>query len=501
MSSSKNFTKKVAAYLTVFITVLLAVVFIRAYFVPHMTQKRLTEKQVDFKKVTMYPTPNAVANLQKAIRIKTVSGGKLLENPGAFRRSIAAFKSFLKNTYPLVFESLETITLDSPTLLLKWPGQDPALGAVALMAHMDVVPIEPGTEADWIAPPFGGEIKDSSVWGRGTLDDKSSLVAIFEACEVLLENGIAPPRDVYFVFGHDEEVGGNKGAKIAAEWFAKKKMHLDYVLDEGSGIIKGDLLGTNRNVALISVAEKGVIGLKLEVVSAGGHASMPPLETPISVLASAILNLQKNPFPARFTSIHTDIMQTLALSKPLLERVLLSNLWLFKPLVISQLLGNPPTAAQLRTTVAPTILKAGTKENVLPQSSTAVLNVRIHPNETVDSVIHEIVRTINDERVKVSRYSMGFDPPKVSDKNTVAFQRIQTHLQTVTGGVLVSPSISIASTDSKHFNHIAKNIYRILPMVLGKSDIPTIHGTNEKIAISELKRMVRFYQLLLQQPE
>ncbi len=481
--------------------IFLAVLLVRAYFVPHMTQKRLTANQAAFKKLGMYDTPRLVENLRQAIRIQTVSGGKLLEDPRTFAKSIQTFRRFLRKTYPVFFNSLEEIKLDSPSYLLKWPGQDSSLGAVGFMAHMDVVPVEPGTKGDWAMPPFSGELKDGAIWGRGALDDKSSLIAMIEATEALLQKGFTPPRDIYFIFGHDEEVGGNKGAKIAAQWFKEKGLGLDYILDEGSGIIKGDLLGTSRDVALISVAEKGVISLKLEVLSEGGHASMPPLKTPISVLASALLKLQQKPFPARFTDIHTDILQTLALGKPLLERVFLSNLWLFRSIVVGQMLARPPTAAQLRTTVAPTILKAGSKENVLPQSSSAVLNVRIHPNETVESVIDEIRKKIGDDQVTISKYSTGFDPPKKSAKNTPAFQRIQTHLQTVTGGVLVSPSITIASTDSKHFNHIAKNIYRILPMTLGKADVKTIHGTGEKISVKELKRMVRFYQLLLQQPE
>ena len=481
--------------------VLLIVLLARAYFIPHMTQKRLLGDQATFKKLQTFKAPMAMQNLRKAIQIKTISGGKLLEDPGAFQKSIATFRRFLEATYPNVFAKLERIDIDSPSLLLRWKGSDASKGAVGLMAHMDVVPVEAGTSGDWKHAPFSGTIEGGYLWGRGTLDDKSSLIAIFEAVEVLLQNGFVPPRDLYFVFGHDEEVGGNQGAKKAASWFAKNNIKLDYVLDEGSAIIQGDLLGTKRNVALISIAEKGVVGVELKVESEGGHASMPPLETPISILSAGILRLQENPFPARFTDIHTDIMQTLALSKPLLERLLLTNLWLFKPLVISQLLQNPPTAAQLRTTTAPTILKAGSKENVLPQSSTAILNVRIHPEETVASVIAEIKRKMGDERIIVSKYSTGFEPPKISDKTSDGFRRIEAHLQTITGKVLVSPSISIASTDSKHFNDVAKNIYRILPMILSKAAIPTIHGTGEKISIKEVKRMVQFYQLLMQQPE
>src|SRR5439155_1241029 len=152
------------------------------------------------------------------------------------------------------------------------------------LAHQDVVPVEPGTEARWTEPPFGGSISDGYVWGRGALDDKDNLLGILEAVETLVGQSFHPQRSVYLAFGADEEVGGT-GAKAIAALLASRNVHPAFIVDEGGAIMQGLVRAVPGPVALVGIAEKGYISVELTVHAPGGHSSMPPAETPELVLA------------------------------------------------------------------------------------------------------------------------------------------------------------------------------------------------------------------------
>ena len=117
----------------------------------------------------------------------------------------------------------------------KWHGKNDLLKPILLIAHLDVVPVDEETKAKWQADPYGGELKDGFIWGRGTLDDKVSALGLLEAIRQLIKDGHHPERTVYIAFGHDEEVSGKNGAKAIATRFKAQNIEFDYVLDEGFG--------------------------------------------------------------------------------------------------------------------------------------------------------------------------------------------------------------------------------------------------------------------------
>jgi carboxypeptidase PM20D1 len=168
---------------------------------------------------------------------------------------------------------------------------DPAKKPVLITAHMDVVPVEAGTEGEWTHPPFGGEIADGFVWGRGTLDTKAHLIAALEAVERLLEKGLTPARDVYLAFGHDEELTGEQGARQIAKLLAERGLTFDFVLDEGGCVVKGALPGIEKPVALVGVGEKGFCNVRLTAKRTGAtpHARA---HTSVGVLAQAVCRLE-----------------------------------------------------------------------------------------------------------------------------------------------------------------------------------------------------------------
>ena len=151
-----------------------------------------------------------------ALRYATVSNETGPLDPSA----LDGFTSFLQQSFPLVQARLRREVIAGHSLLFTWAGADEKLSPVLLLGHMDVVPIEPGTEGSWIHPPFSGDNAGGYMWGRGAMDDKITVMGILEAAETLLKRGFQPRRTLYFAFRHDEEIGGLQGAKPLAETLA-----------------------------------------------------------------------------------------------------------------------------------------------------------------------------------------------------------------------------------------------------------------------------------------
>ena len=208
--------------------------------------------------------------------------------------------------------SLHPETVNEHGLLFRWAGTDSSLKPVLVMAHQDVVPIEPGTEAKWTHPPFDGAIADGFVWGRGAIDDKGSLICLFEALEDMLGRGYVPARTLYLASGFDEEVGGTFGTKKIEELLASRGVKLEWVLDEGSAVTQGIFPGIERQVASIAVSEKGYLSVELVAHTEGGHSSMPPAETAIGVLSHAIDRLEHEQMPTRLLPTQRRNLETLA---------------------------------------------------------------------------------------------------------------------------------------------------------------------------------------------
>jgi len=266
------------------------------------------------------------------------------------------------------------------SLLYTWPGSDQSGPALLLTAHQDVVPVETGSEGKWSAPPFSGAIANGFVIGRGAIDDKGSLMAILEATEQLLARGYRPRHTIYLGFGHDEERGGT-GAIAMAALLKQRGAKIGLALDEGFAVLDGVIVGVNAPVALIGVAEKGYVSVELTAAGSGGHSSMPSDDNAAVRISRAVDRLAEHPFPARLDGPTAGMFDGIAPYSSGTMRLALANRWLLGPIVKSQLLASPDTAAAIRTTTAPTIVSAGTKDNVLPQFARAVVNHRILPGD------------------------------------------------------------------------------------------------------------------------
>ena len=442
--------------------------------------------------VTVADDPAAVARLAEAVRIPTISRQAGTVDGPAFQQ----LHQLLSKSFPRVHSACVPEIVAGYSLLFTCKGTDAGLKPVLLAAHQDVVPIDPGSESKWQQPPFAGVIAGGYLWGRGTLDDKQSMMAILEATERKLAAGWTPKRTVYLAFGHDEEVGGTGAAAMAA-LLKSRGVTLDLVIDEGMAVTKGIVPGIDAPVAHIGIAEKGYLSVKLTATAPGGHSSMPTDDSAVITLARGPARLVDNQHPARLDGATAGMLDALGPHMGLGMRVALANQWLTKPLVLRQFVGNPTTAATVRTSTAPTLLMAGTKDNVLPQSASAIVNHRILPGDSIAGVIAHDRDAIADPRIKVEPSGEGREPSAVSPTAGTGYAMLSKAIGRAFPEAIIAPGLVLGGTDARNYQPVATAIYRFTPMTMTPADLPRIHGTNERIAVADYARAIAFYGVLL----
>jgi carboxypeptidase PM20D1 len=180
-------------------------------------------------------------------------------------------------------------------------------------------------------------------------------------------------------------------------------------------------------------------------------------------------------------------------------RLVLSNLWLFEPLVTYQLAQSPTTDAMLRTTMAPTIFNAGNKDNVLPARAEAIVNFRLLPGDSGEALLAR-VRAIVGDRVTVTARPGNTDPPPVTSPDSAAYRALNRTIREVFPGVVVAPGLMVATTDSRHYAGLTDAIFRFSPVIATQEDLTRFHGTNERISVANYADMIRFYRRLIEAP-
>ena len=439
--------------------------------------------------------PGAAERLAGAIRLPTVTTADSLQ------RDTAAFRSlhdYLASSFPRLHSASQREIVGRDALLYVWQGSDPSLAPVILMGHMDVVPVEPGTESKWKHAPFSGDIADGYVWGRGALDDKSTVLGILEAGESLIAAGFKPRRTIMLAFGADEEGGGLSGAKHIAALLRSRAVKPLFVLDEGGAVVKGAAPGVSRPLALIGIAEKGYVTVKVTARAEGGHSSMPPKQTAAGILAHAITKLEGNPMPRAVRGATSELLDAMGREMSLGMRVVFANRWLFDPLIAHRLASSPRTDATIRTTTAVTMLQGSPKDNVLPSAASASVNFRILPGDKVSDVVEHIRRTVDDDRITIEPQEPIVEPSAVSPSSGEAWDIIDRSVRQTYRDAAVAPYLVLGGTDSRYFRDLTPNVYRFAAMRLGSDDLARVHGTNERASIAAYQEGVQFLGILIQ---
>ena len=446
----------------------------------------LSSKQVSSEKIDKISLSNDIfENLSEGLKYRTISfGGDAAPDSTAF----FGFHRFLEKTFPLTHSKLQLEKINTYSLLYTWKGVDSLKKPIILLSHQDVVPVDQPTLNDWEAGPFEGKISDTDIIGRGTLDDKGTLIGLLEAVEKLLKESFQPSQTIYLAFGHDEEVGGPNGAAEIAKYLKLKGVRASMTLDEGGFLAEGLVPGVDKTVAMINLAEKGFASFELTVETKGGHSSQPPKENTIGMLAQAIVDLENNQLPYKLVKPVDYQLEYMGPEMPFFSKLAFANPWLFKNTILE--------ALNAHTTTAPTIIGGGVKNNVIPTVAKATINFRILPGETIESVQEHVQNTISD-KIKVEAVGYLSNPSPVSGIDSQSYKILEKTIRGMFPKSVVVPGLVGGGTDARYFYEISDDVYRFYPIRLGPNSMSRFHGIDEKISKNNYKEIIEFsYHLI-----
>ena len=463
---------------------LLVTILLRAVFFNPKPQKNISDTPVEFDRDA------AVDALSQLVQCKTVSyNDPSLEDEAEFQKLL----SLLPSLYPRVFDTCSVQELPDRAILLRWPGKKDTSPTV-LMSHYDVVPAD---EKKWEKPPFSGMIEDGVLWGRGTLDTKVTMNGALSAANHLIGQGFQPENDIYFAFSGGEEVNG-MGAVNIVKYFEKHHIQPALVVDEGGAVVENVFPGVKEPCGLIGIAEKGMINAQYSVRSGGGHASAPPVKTPLTTLSQACISIIKHPFKMHITKPAAEMFNTLGRHSIFPLKLVFANLWLFKPVLdlICRLSGGELNAL-VRTTTAFTQAQGSDARNVIPTEATLVSNMRLNPADSVASAAAYLRKTVGDDAVTITVLE-SHEPSPISETGCEAWDKVASSVAETWRGCIVAPYLMVQCSDSRHYRDLSRHVYRFSAMDLTSEERKTIHGNNERIRLDTLYRCVEFYIRLIQ---
>ncbi len=470
------------------LTILLAVIAIRAILLGH--HARETKQEFDYDtKLRAERKTRAVRHLSQLITCETISYRESVEKEKEFQK----LHRLLARFYPKLHETSQMITFDN-ALMLRWKGKHPKEAPIVLMAHMDVV--EAG--GIWQHPPFAGDVDpEGNIWGRGAVDCKATLCAIFEAAEALAKEDFKPDRDIYIFASDSEEIMGS-GALRAVQYLRSSGITPALVVDEGGFIQNEPMPGLTGLYAMVGVAEKGYGEVKLTAISRGGHASLPQKNTPLVRLGQLMVYMDNhNPFKRNYSPEVRKMLASMAKDKPFRSRLLYANLWLFGGIVAGQLAKKAPSvAALLATTCNFTMAEGSAAANVIPSAASVTANLRFSAHENMDVSLAKLEAIAKKFDVDIQSV-VGHDSPEPSVFSGPSFQLVRSTIETVFPGVGVVPSGLSAATDGRYFTSICPCCVRFSPLFLTPAQRGALHGVDEHISAQSLFKAIDFYTELI----
>ena len=426
--------------------------------------------------------------LANMVRCETISSRDHME-----LSKFEVFHSLLAELFPNVHGSCEKHVFDG-SLLYRWAGRGQA-DPIILMSHQDVV--EAG--GHWTHGPFSGHIdEEGRVWGRGTVDTKASLFCIFTALEELIAEGFVPAGDVYIASSCTEEISG-PGAPATVEYLKSQGVRPSLVLDEGGMILRSPIAGVKGLYAMVGVVEKGYADVKFTARSNGGHASAPGKNTPLVRLGRFMADIEDHPpFERRLSPTMEEMFRRLAPNMELPLKTVLSNLWLFRPLLLRVLPAiNASAGAMTQTTLAFTTARGSDGLNVLPQEAHVTGNMRLIQHQPGPESF-EAVRRIAAKYDIETQVLYEDAPCPVVGFDSKQFHLIEAVTAQVYPGVQVSPYVMTGGTDAKFYKELCPHCIRFAPLYIDEQQYGSVHGLNENIFQGALPHGVDFYKRVIE---
>ncbi len=443
-----------------------------------------------------FPSDSAIGHLRQALRFPTVS---YIDTSKMHYAAFDDFHRFLRESYPHILE--RCIWEDvGHSLLLQIPGSDPSLRPALFMAHQDVVPVKPGTEKNWLHPPFSGDLADGYIWGRGAMDIKEMLIGHLEAMEYLLSSGYTPKRTVFFSFGEDEETCST-GAMAICSLLMQRGIELEFVLDEGAGNVMDatDYGAPGILACLIGIYEKGYLDLRLMTHSKGGHSSNPFHGTSLGHLADAISSIVSNPRPAVLTDCLRSAFR--ALSPNITEepmRTWVADMDHYEAEILAWCLSRESLYHQVSTTIAPTMISEGAPAaNVLPQDMWALINMRLAPSDPPETMLAHCRNLVGPE-VELS-LDQQIEASRPSEIDSYGYIHLKQVLEHYFENLVFIPAQNRGATDCRQYEPVCKCCLRFGPFLEEESvSSEGIHGTNERISVRAYLQGIRVLTRLME---
>jgi carboxypeptidase PM20D1 len=324
-------------------------------------------------------------------------------------------------------------------------------------------------------------------------------MGLLEAVEALLRRGFHPNRTLYLGFGEDEEILGQHGAPRIAALLKSRGIELEFVLDEGLVVTDGIVPNISKPAALIGIAEKGYVGMELSVEKIGGHVAMPPQQTAIGILSTAVSRIENHPVPARVDSPVFQTLDALSPDMPAWIRLAVKARRVTAGLLFKVLSRLDSTNATIRTTSAFTIFQAGELVNVLAAKAKADVLFFLLPGDSIASINGYVRRVIADSRIQINVHTQNCaEASPVSPSDSPGYRFIEASIRKTFPGVLVAPGIMTAPTDCRNYTILTKNCYRFSPVWTKPEDVVRAHGVNERISVKNYAQVVEFYLDLIQ---
>lgn len=467
----------------VIIALLLIVAVIKALlFVPKKEEAiEINEVAVDLDKATR--------DLADMVKCKTISHrDRNQENNEEFER----FIKLLSERFPLIYKNCTFERVSDRAILYHLKGKSSEKPSI-FTAHFDVVDVE---AKDWSKEPFCGEVEDGFLWGRGSLDTKSTLNASMQALEQLLSEGFVPENDIYLAFSGNEEING-EGQPQIIKLFKERGINIGFVLDEGGAVVNNVFPGVTTPCALIGIAEKGMLNVELKFTGNGGHSSSPKPHTPVGRLSAACVRIENHPFKYRLSRVSASMFDTLARYSNFGYKLIFANLWLFGPVLslIGKLSGGELNAL-IRTTCSFTQMEGSKGINVIPPNATMCANLRLIPGETKASAEAYLKKQIKDKDIQLTVLE-GEEPSPTSVVGGDAWNKIVYAVKGTWDNTIVSPYLMFACSDAKHWSRVSDKVYRFSAMALTNTERATIHGNDERIPLDTIRKSVEFYLRLM----
>lgn len=412
--------------------------------------------------------------LQELLRINTT-------NPPGNELAACDFLSKILNS-----EGIESTILESQpgrgNLVARIKG-DGRQAPILLMAHLDVVPVEPES---WRCPPFAGEILDGYLYGRGALDTKQLVAMELMVMLMLRRNRVPLARDVIFMANADEEAGGRMGAG----WMVREHADLiraEFAINEGGGF-GSEILG--KRIYSIQTGEKGTARFTLRARGKPGHGSMPHSDNAVLKLAAGLSRLGEATLP-------THIVSTTRLKIEGLAQIFGGKLGSALRALVDSRTGNDGINrlpldegmrimlyAILHNTLTPTMLRAGTKINVIPSTAEASVDARLIPGQTKETLFKElqpvIDRGLEVEFHEPSTAGLEFDPA------SPLYDLIERVLHKHDPSAAVLPDLNTGATDARHVHKLGTKVYGFCPMFDIDSEMQRVHGHDERISLDNV---------------